>query len=204
VKAAEKQPELVRATDLSRDDVGSFAWDPSHNAHVLTVSGPSVEWGARKVTYQGKLYPPAWVPIRTLARLHSAAFRWDFVVDEMANRQVGVGFMLAWENGLLDWGFYGYLGAGTSAWAYDPSTGDIVTETRSIAGGLPTIENGRSGTVSVVLDLPREGEGRGVFVVNGVETPPVPLPVGAVVVPAACLLAETQKVTLGGFSRSSR
>ncbi len=100
------------------------------------------------------------------------------------------------------YGFYGYLGASPSAWSYDPSTGDVVCATRSISGGLPVFADGRRGVVSVDLDLPRNGPGRGAFLVNGTPTPAVALPEGAVVLPAACLLREAQRVTLDRFTRS--
>lgn len=31
----------------------------------------------------------------------SGSFRWEFVVEEMANAQIGIGFMLLWDVGLL-------------------------------------------------------------------------------------------------------
>jgi len=126
---------------------------------------------------------------------------WDFLVEEMARAQIGVGFMLQWDRG-LDWGFYGYLGAGMTAWAYDPSTGDVVTRTESVAGGLPTFADGRRGVVSVRLELPRIAPGRGIFIVDRLEAPPIELPTGAVVVPAACLLRESQRVRLGNLSQA--
>ena len=43
--------------------------------------------------------------------------------------------------------------------------------------------------------------GVGRFIVNGTESPEIALPVGAVVLPAACLLAATQKITLANFKR---
>jgi hypothetical protein len=87
--------------------------------------------------------------------LHSGTFSLDFVVDDMANAQIGVGFLLAFEGGLFDWGFYGYLGAGAFAWAYDPSTGDLVTGTESIQGRLPKFPNSRTGVVTLEVDSPR-------------------------------------------------
>lgn len=200
---SESEPALLKASDLSESDIGSFEWDPTHNSHILTVSnnGKTIEWGPRKPEYTGKLYPPAWVPATTLAHLHSGEFRWDFVVEEMASCQIGIGFMLLWDIG-PDWGFFGYLGASPSAWAYDPSTGDVVRNTRSIEGDLPKFADRRTGIVSVRLELPRFGEGTGRFRVNGVDTKGIHLPEGAVVLPAACLLRETQRVTLARFERS--
>ena len=196
------RPSLLRATSLDESDLGAFTWDSAHNADLLSYSDDlrTVHWGPRKAEYQG-LYPPAWVPVRTRLHLHSGRFRWDFVVEEMADAQIGVGFMLLWDTG-PDWGFFGYLGASPTAWSYDPSTGDVVCATRSICGGLPVFADRRRGVVSVELDLPRNGPGRGAFVVNGTPTPGVALPEGAVVLPAACLLRETQRVTLDRFTRS--
>ena len=119
----------------------------------------------------------------------------------MARAQIGVGFMLLWSVG-PDWGFFGYLGASSTAWAYDPSTGDVVCNTESIQGGLPKFADGRTGEVSVHLDLPRHAEGSARFLVEGVYTRVIPLPEGAVVLPAACLLTESQRVTLAGYGRS--
>lgn len=195
-------PVLVNAASLPEADTGSCEWDRDHNASLLSVSqdGRTVEWGPRKPEFQGKIYPPAWVPASTRMHLHSGTFRWDFVVDEMARTQIGVGFMLLWDVG-PDWGFFGYLGASPTAWAYDPSTGDIVCNTRSIRGDLPKFSDGRTGVVSVQLHLPRHDEGSGSFVVDGLETHRIRLPAGAVVLPAACLLEESQRVTLNRYER---
>jgi hypothetical protein len=134
--------------------------------------------------------------VKTLLLLHSGTFSVDFVVDDMANAQIGVGFLLAFQGGLLDWGFYGYLGAGAFAWAYDPSTGDVVTRTESIQGGLPRFLDGRSGVVTLELELPRMEVGFARFRIQGQDSRPISLPEGAVIVPAACLLKERQRVTL--------
>ena len=56
----------------------------------------------------------------------------------MASRQIGVGFMLLWNIG-PDWGLFGYLGASATAWSYDPSTGDVVSATKSIQMLLPLL-----------------------------------------------------------------
>jgi hypothetical protein len=196
------EPVLLKASDLSESDIGSFEWDPVHNCDLLTVSknGQTIEWGPKKPEYRGKYYPPAWVPASTRTHVHSGDFRWDFVVEEMASRQIGVGFMLLWDIG-PDWGFFGYLGASSTAWAYDPSTGDVVCNTQSIQGDLPKFADGRTGIVSVYLELPRTGEGSGRFRVNGVDTRRIFLPERAVVLPAACLLRETQRVTLAQFQQ---
>jgi hypothetical protein len=197
------EPVLLNAASLVEADVGLFEWSRDHNSSLLSVSsnGRTVEWGSRKPEFQGKLYPPVWVPASTQMHLHSGTYQWDFVVDEMACTQIGVGFMLLWDVG-PDWGFFGYLGASPTAWAYDPSTGDVVCNTDSIQGDLPKFANGRAGVVSVHLRLPRHDEGFGTFVVDDMETRRIRLPVGAVVLPAACLFKETQQVSLNRYERS--
>lgn len=194
------EPFLLQAESLAPTDHGSMEWNSEHNADLLTVSnaGMTVEWGPRKPEYTGKNYPPAWVPATTKCQLHSGRFSWDFVVNEMSERQIGVGFMLLWDVG-PDWGFFGYLGASNTAWSYDPSTGDVVTSTESIQGNLPTFDDGHTGTVSVELNLPRDALGSGVFAVGGITSRPIELPKGAVVLPAACLLKESQKITIENF-----
>jgi hypothetical protein len=193
-------PALLSATALDPHDQGSFAW-AGDNADVLSYSDGSrtVTWGPRRPEYTGH-YPPAWVPVPTDARLHSGAFQWSFLVEEMMEAQIGVGFMLQWDEG-LDWGFFGYLGAGHTAWAYDPSTGDIVNATKSICGGLPVFPDRRRGVVAVELDVPRQGAGRARFIVDGTPTPAIALPEAAVIVPAACLLHEGQRLTLSALER---
>lgn len=194
------QPVLLRAEAFAENDIGSAKWKPEHSAHLLSVTndGRTIEWAPlRRSEGQRR---PVWVPIPTRLHLHSGHFRWDFIVDEMATAQIGIGFMLLWNVG-PDWGFFGYLGASSTAWSYDPSTGDVVCATKSIQGELPTFLGGRSGVVSVDLNLPRTAEGEGKFIIDNVETRPVRLPLGAVVLPAACLLKETQKVTLSNVQR---
>jgi hypothetical protein len=205
-----EEPRLLSAASLAEADVGTFEWDRDHVSSLLAVSpdGRTIEWRPRKVRVWQKFvsltrkdsYPPAWVPASTRMHVHSGTFRLDFVVDEMARAQIGIGFMLLWNAG-PDWGFFGYLGSSPTAWAYDPSTGDVVCNTNSIQGGLPKFWDGRTGLVSVRLELPRHAEGFGSFIVDGLETRRIPLPAGAVVLPAACLLRESQRVTLRGYER---
>lgn len=193
-----RKPALLRATTLAETDRGSFEWDALHNADLLTVSnaGRTIEWAPRKPS--DKDHRPAWVPASTRARLHSGRFRWDFEIAELAGAQLGIGFMLLWDIG-PDWGFFGYLGSSTSAWSYDPSTGDVVHDTKSIQGGLPKVSDGHSGVVSVHLDLPRDAAGTGWFSMNGTDSRPIRLPEGSVVLPAACFLRESQKVSLSDY-----
>jgi hypothetical protein len=83
------------------------------------------------------------------------------------------------------------------------SAGDVVTSTESIEGGLPRFENGRNGIVQMYVSVPRHETGEAKFIVDGVESKPIPLPVGAVVLPAACFLKTGQKITLVNFKRLS-
>lgn len=195
-------PVLLKAADLVESDIGVCEWNREHNADLLTVSqdGRVVEWEKGKRKNEGKL-PPAWVPASTRLRLHSGRYRWDYIVENMGPAQIGIGFMLLWDVG-PDWGFFGYLGASPSAWAYDPSTGDIVRNTKSIEGKLPRFANGKGGVVSVELDLPRRTEGSARFLIGGASSQAIKLPEGAVVLPAACLLKESQRVTLAMFERT--
>lgn len=198
----ERVPVLLKAADIDEADIGVCEWNREHNAHLLTVSqdGRTIEWEKGKRKAEGKL-PPAWVPASTRLHLHSGSYRWDFLVENMGHAQIGIGFMLLWDVG-PDWGFFGYLGSSPTAWSYDPSTGDVVLDTKSIEGHLPTFTNGKIGVVSVQLDLPRSKEGSAKFLVDGVSSRPIQLPEGAVILPAACLLKEGQRVTLARFERT--
>ncbi len=195
---SQREPKLLRASKNHSRDWGRLNWDIGVNSDLLVVSksGRTVTWQPSQIGPDGKNNNPCWVPVRTGANLYNGRFCFDFIVDEMASRQIGVGFMLLWNVG-PDWGFFGYLGASSTAWAYDPSTGDVVTRTKSIQGNLPVFANGRSGVVSLELNLPVDAEGYAVFEVEGVKSNAIKLPVGAVILPAACLLAESQQVTLG-------
>jgi hypothetical protein len=162
-------------------------WDRSHTQEPLTISGDglTLSWDGDKQF--------AWLGSQTTGRLSGGVFSWDFRINAIAERQIGVGIMLD----PPDWGFFGYLGAGKNAWSYDAFEGAIVTEEEATHKGLPTVRDG--GTVSVRLDLKDNYEC--VFVVDGVATPAIRLPAGAVVIPAACLLKRGQSVTLANFRR---
>jgi hypothetical protein len=73
---------------------------------------------------------------------------------------------------------------------------DVVTNTESIQAGLPTFPDGRTGVVTLELELPRVEAGLARFRIQGQDSRQMFLPSGAVVVPAACLLKEGQRVTL--------
>lgn len=193
-------PELLSASQLPREARGTWGWDSCFNTQDLEYSanGLAAVWRQRQQE-PGDVGPRLWVPVQSRARLHSGDFRWNFLVKNMAGAQLGVGFMLDWTVG-PDWGFFGYLGSSSSAWAYDPSSGDVVLATRSIEGGLPTFPSGE-GVVTVEAHLPRQADGLARFLVNGVASGAVWLPPGAVLVPAACFLEVGQQVTLGPLKR---
>jgi len=168
-------------------DLQPLRWDEQHTQKPLTISkdGLTLSWDSDSKA--------AWLGSQTTGRLSDGVFTWDFNIDEIAERQIGVGILLD----PPDWGFFGYLGAGKHAWSYDPFEGAIVTETKAIHSKLPKI--GKRGTVSVRLDLKTKNEC--VFIVDGKETPAISLPQGAVVIPAACLLKKGQVVTLANLKR---
>lgn len=195
-------PELVSAKNLKLDQVGEFAWDSTLNTNDLLYS----EQGLRATWQQehmapGDVAPRIWVPVQSLARFHSGDFSWEFQVEHIGDAQIGIGFMLDWTIG-PDWGFYGYLGSSSSAWAYDPTSGDVVIDTRSIEGGLPVFSSGQ-GLVRVEAHLPRERAGLVRFVIEGRNSQAIELPEGAVLVPAACFLGLGQTVILQNLSRDA-
>lgn len=206
-EATGERPEVrpVCASAYEFNDIGELCWDSGHNGDRLTVTGDglTIEWDDSRNKTDERT--PCWVPASTRLFLHSGQFSLDFRIDEMAEHQIGVGFMLQLTDGVNvggDWGFFGYLGSSNTAWAYDPSTGDVVTATESIEGGLPRIENGHSGVVRMLVRVPRHESGFVRFMINGHESRPISLPVDAVILPAACFLKKGQKVTLSNFLRT--
>lgn len=162
-------------------------WDRQWTPNELDISdaGLTLAWDTEEQF--------AWLPAQTTAKLSDGIFFLDFHIDSIVSRQIGVGFLID----PPDWGFYGYLGAGRNAWSYDAFEGAIVTQEAAIYSNLPKIEE--SGTITMYLDLKREN--KCVFFVNSVETPPIPLPPNSIVIPAACLLKQGQKVTLANFEQ---
>ena len=193
-------PALLRDTDFADGDIGSFAWDPPAASDILSFAedGLTVWWDASWRDGREAAKVPAWLGAPTQLHLHSGHFAWNFVIEDMASAQIGVGVMLLWNVG-PDWGFFGYLGSSPTAWSYDPSTGDVVNNTESISSGLGRIEEGEVGVVSVALELPRKREGSLRFAVGGVWSPAVSLPPSSVVRPAVSLLAPSQRVKLDRF-----
>ncbi len=186
-----EQPQLANAMTYEKEDIGKVEWN-NKDSLILSNDNQIMEWNSKN----GQI---AFLPATTALRLHSGKYSLDFNIEEMNSAQIGVGFILLWDNGLLDWGFFGYLGAGFYAWSYDPSTGDVINAENSIQGGLPKFENKRSGIITIELNLPRNAEGEGKFIVNGIKSNPIKLPIGAVVVPAATLLRKDQKITISNF-----
>jgi hypothetical protein len=166
-------------------------WDARHTQKPLAISGDglTLSWDQDSDTK----YQPIWLGSQTTARLSSGVFTWDFQIKSLASQQIGVGLMLE----PADWGFFGYLGASSTAWSYDAYEGAIVTATEAIHSGLPVIRE--AGTVRVRLDLRHNYEFK--FIVDGTETPTVSLPKGSVVIPAGCLLRKGQIVTIGNFQK---
>mmetsp|Transcript_25297 Transcript_25297/g.35440 ORF Transcript_25297/g.35440 Transcript_25297/m.35440 type:complete len:199 (-) Transcript_25297:125-721(-) len=192
------EPVLKHAgkLNLPQNEIGQFRYSKKSTKYLeFSDDATAVDW-------KHSVEPaPCWIPVETESKLHSGKFTFDFDIENMANRQIGVGFLLDWNIG-PDWGFFGYLGSSGTAWSYDPSTGDIVRATESIQGGLPVIKNNK-GVITLELFLPRDKPGYAKFIIDGVDTPKVELPEGAVVVPAACLLALNQKVALKNMKRES-
>jgi hypothetical protein len=196
------KPELISSQNLVQGDIGQFTWDTTLNTDDLEYSsdGSCATWKQAHME-PGQVAPRIWVPVQSQARLHSGDFRWDFKIEKIGDGQIGIGFMLDWTIG-PDWGFYGYLGSSSSAWAYDPTSGDVVIDTRSIEGGLPIFSQGQ-GVVTVEAHLPREGSGSVRFVVDGKNSLAIDLPVGSVLVPAACFLAVGQRVSLQSLQQEA-
>jgi hypothetical protein len=162
-------------------------WDPEQTQTDLTISADGLT-----LSWQNEVQA-AWLASQSTARLHSGIYAWDFEIEELADRQIGVGIML----NPPDWGFFRYLGAGKNAWAYDAYKGAIVTETKAIHSELPKISD--KGKVSVRLDLLHKYTC--VFTVKGMATPAITLPRGCVVIPAACLLKRGQAVRIASFKQ---
>ncbi|CAF3661265.1 unnamed protein product [Rotaria sordida] len=191
-KTSEK-PYLLDSSTFSSEKMnnfGEFRFDSnrSMNSSIrFSNNDCTVEWLEPSMA--------VWIPVETKAKLHSGKWSLEFDVEWMGTHQIGVGFLLDWNIG-SDWGFFGYLGSSSSAWSYDPSTGDIVTDTESIHGNLPKF-TGNSGVIGLELDLPKNEIGKFTFIVDGVRIPTKQLSnSGAVAIPAVCLLSRGQKVTI--------
>uniref|UniRef100_A0A7S4JLG8 B30.2/SPRY domain-containing protein n=1 Tax=Paramoeba aestuarina TaxID=180227 RepID=A0A7S4JLG8_9EUKA len=193
-----KKAQLSKAADRAEGDIGEVCWDPTHNPNYITLSeeGTVAQFVIKEKPKDGKTsYPPCFLPVRSNLRLHSGNYKIEFDIERTTtSEQIGAGAMLMWNIG-EDWGFFGYLGASSSAWSYDPSTGDVVTKTESIDGGLATFD-GPNGKIIMELTLPRNEEGSMVFEVNGKRSKAVKLPAGSVVMPAGCFLKQGQKLKI--------
>src|SRR5689334_21611365 len=82
-------PSLLKAIAFADDDIGAAQWNTEHNSDFLSVTndGQTIEW--EPLRRSGGQFHPVWVPASTCLHLHSGHFRWDFIVDEMASRQIG-------------------------------------------------------------------------------------------------------------------
>jgi hypothetical protein len=165
----------------------ALRWDEKHTQKPIRISDDGT-----KLSFDTDS-KAVWLGSQTTGRLSGGVFTWDFEIENIADRQIGVGILLD----PPDWGFFGYLGAGKNAWSYDAYEGAIVTEEEATHKNLPRIK--KSGTVSVHLDLKKQNEC--VFIVDGVKTPAIKLPAGAVVIPAACLLKKGQVVKVTNLKR---
>jgi hypothetical protein len=193
-----KTPHLLDSSTFSSEqskDFGDFRFDSKRSAAF------PIQFSNGDCTVEAAdSFEISWSPVKTKARLHSGKWFFEFHIETMENGQIGVGFLLDWNVG-PDWGFFGYLGASSTAWSYDPCTGDIVSATESIHGQLPKM-NGKNGIIGLELDLPRDRIGNFTFIVDGVRTPTKELPnAGAVAIPAVCLLSRKQKVTIRNLTR---
>ena len=183
-------PMKKRIYTPNADGAENVQWDSSEASDSLTISNEAktLEWVSN--------IQAAWLPAQTKLRLGgSGKVSLDFRIEAIANAQIGVGFLLT----PPDWGFFGYLGSSNTAWSYDAWEGAIVTDTQATHEGLPTIKN--SGVVTLELNFDG-GAPTATFIVDGKPTPSISLPAGSVVIPAGCLCARGQKVTLGNFVKS--
>ena len=92
------------------------------------------------------------------------------------------------------------MGAGSTDWWYDPSTGDIVSDTNSVHDNLPKFIKD-SGSIILELNLPLEENGSFTFIVDGVRTQTKSLPARTVAEPTIFLLKKGQKVTFQRLKR---
>jgi hypothetical protein len=81
------EPELVSAQNLSPGDIGLFAWDNSLNTDDLeyAAQGRRATWKQAHLS-PGAIAPLIWVPVQSLARLHSGDFRWSFRLENIGER----------------------------------------------------------------------------------------------------------------------
>ena len=187
--------KLLSAEELNEGEIGKAEFSTTSNK-ILTITNnnKTIEWQHDKHLKQ-KFH---WQTIETSLKLHSGIYSIDFQIEKMSHKKIGIGFLLLWNKG-VDWGFYGFLGSSSSSFSYDPSVGEIISQSRPIKDNLPKFE-GDSGEISIEFHLPRKGENCSAsFRVNGVRTPPITLPHSSVVVPAVCLLNPNQKISISSF-----
>ncbi|UJR20410.1 hypothetical protein I4U23_023541 [Adineta vaga] len=192
-KQTSQKPYLIDSSTFSLEESQSFG---EFQFDTIRATKSGIVFGDNDCTVEWvKPYTASWIPVQTKAKLHSGKWSLEFHVEAMETGQIGVGFLLDWNLG-PDWGFFGYLGASTTAWSYDPSTGDVVNGTNSIQGNLPKFHE-NSGVIALELDLPKKEKGNFTFIIDGIRTTTIQLPhTGAVAIPAVCLLSQGQKITI--------
>ena len=101
--------------------------------------------------------------------------------------------------GSPNWGFYGYLGAGHNAWAYDAHDGAIVARPMT---SIRAFQRSRRGFVAVSVDLVDTMA----FDLHGKRCKNAchPDPPGSTVIPAATLLKRGQVVTIPATSKPAK
>ncbi len=180
---AVSQTPFKFAGNLPSPEEIEHIWDKENTSSDIKISKDkkTISWETDKYF--------AWQCAESEALLKGKDYQFDFEMKGMSDAQMAVGFLV----NPIDWGFYGYLGAGQNAYAYDPSSGHIVTETRELFSGLTKIKN--SGKVTLRLYLSRHPQ-TAVFIVNETESPIITLPDKAEVIPGACLFKKGQSVKI--------
>ncbi|HEX5747998.1 MAG TPA: tetratricopeptide repeat protein [Archangium sp.] len=166
-----------------------LTWDRLAVQAPLTVSNENLTLSWDKPG--SSQYQPVFLRALSTGELKGSHFYWEFVIESSRQQQLGVGVILE----PACWVHPGYLGAGGNSWSYDPLRGVIATRQQALHSGLPTFPD--SGVIAVELDLAESDTFT--FIVNGERTLPIELPLGCTVMPAACLFAVGQKVTLRNF-----
>ena len=189
--AAPQPPDratLVEPAATPPGPVLDVAWDRRHSRPPLALAngGATVEWPAHAAAQGPSL------AAHGLARLRDGSYSLDFVIERLAERPLGVGFALA------DAAGSGPLGG---SWAYEAWDGAVVHRAEPLLRGLPALR--APATVRLELELGQRA-GTAAFVVAGVRTPPIALPGGALLLPAASLRAPGQKLTLANLVRRDR
>eukprot|EP01084_Bolivina_argentea_P314229 544257_1 len=150
---------------LNNQTYDGLYWDINASSYGLSVinDGHKILWDE---TIEN-IDEIEWLGSQCLPILHKGIFEWQFEIGPLHNSEMGCGIMLYPPK----YGTFGYLGTGSNQWSYDPSSGDIITETESIMNKLPKFENNKGGIIDVKLDLKYSNSFQ--FIVNGQEIPNV-------------------------------